>query len=86
MIKKWDQFNEAGLTLDSSTLDGWRKNPPNENTSYLIYLSTEILESVKSRYNDALDKAVKMGKTKRLVIKDFDPMHPSKGTIEYLSE
>jgi multiple sugar transport system substrate-binding protein len=46
----------------------------------------KTIAELNKSYNDALDKAVKMGKTKRLIIKDFDPMHPSKGTIEYLSE
>ena len=37
-------------------------------------------------YNEALDRDVKAGKVKRLVIKDFDPMKPLAGTLEYLSE
>jgi len=37
-------------------------------------------------YNEALDRDVKSGKIKRLVIKDFDPMKPLAGTLEYLSE
>lgn len=46
----------------------------------------KTIAELNKSYNDALDKAVKMGKTKRLVIKDFDPLHPSKGTVQYLSE
>lgn len=44
------------------------------------------LKDLTNRYNEALDKEVKMGKIKRLVIKDYDPLHPSDGTFEYLSE
>lgn len=46
----------------------------------------KTLDELNKTYNDALDKAVKMGKTKRVVVKDFDPLHPSKGTVEYLDK
>lgn len=46
----------------------------------------ETIEKLNSTYNAALDKEVKMGKTKRLVIKDYDPLHPGDGTVEYLDE
>ena len=44
----------------------------------------ETIDNLNKTYNAALDKEVKMGKTKRLVIKDYDPLHPGDGTIEYL--
>ena len=44
------------------------------------------LSDLTKRYNDALDRDVKLGKIKRLVIKDFDPMKPGAGTIEYLDK
>lgn len=46
----------------------------------------ETIEMLNKTYNDALDKEVKMGKTKRLVIKDYDPLHPNAGTVEYLEQ
>lgn len=46
----------------------------------------ETIAALNKTYNDALDKEVKMGKTKRLVIKDYDPLNPSAGTVEYLDK
>ena len=46
----------------------------------------ETIEKLNKAYNEALDKETKMGKVKRLVIKDYDPLHPNEGTMEYLSE
>lgn len=46
----------------------------------------ETIAKLNKAYNEALDKEVKMGKVKRLVIKDYDPLHPNDGTMEYLSE
>ncbi|MDD2214741.1 MAG: extracellular solute-binding protein [Oscillospiraceae bacterium] len=46
----------------------------------------EAIEDLNTRYNDALDSDVANGSIKRLVIKDYDPLHPSAGTAEYLSE
>jgi multiple sugar transport system substrate-binding protein len=48
-------------------------------------ISTTIADLNKS-YNAALDSAVAMGKVKRLVIQNFDPLHPSKGTSTYLTK
>ena len=45
-----------------------------------------ILETLTKDYNDALDKEVTMGKTRRLIIKDFDPLKPAEGTLEYLDQ
>lgn len=44
----------------------------------------EAIEDLNTRYNAALENDIKLGKVKRLVIKDFDPMNPSAGTVEYL--
>ncbi len=46
----------------------------------------EAIEDLNTRYNDALDADVASGTTKRLVIKDYDSLHPSKGIAEYLTE
>lgn len=46
----------------------------------------DAIADLNKRYNDALDNDVSMGKVKRLVIKDFDSMHPNAGTIEYLDK
>lgn len=44
------------------------------------------IATLNKTYNEALDKEVKMGKVKRLVIKDYDPLHPNDGTVEYLEQ
>ncbi len=46
----------------------------------------ETIAKLNKTYNDALDKEAKMGKTKRLIIKDYDPLHPEQGTVEYLEQ
>lgn len=46
----------------------------------------QTIATLNKTYNEALDKEVKMGKTKRLVIKDYDPLHPNDGTMEYLDK
>lgn len=46
----------------------------------------KTIADLNKRYNEALEKDIKLGKVKRLVIKDFDPLHPNAGTNEYLSK
>lgn len=46
----------------------------------------EAIADLNTRYNEALDQGVADGTIQRLVIRDFDPMNSSGGTIEYLSE
>ena len=46
----------------------------------------EAIEDLNTRYNEALDADVASGSCTRLVIKDYDPLHPSMGTAEYLTE
>ncbi|RRD93705.1 extracellular solute-binding protein [Clostridiales bacterium COT073_COT-073] len=46
----------------------------------------QTIAEMNQLYNEALDRDVKAGKVKRLRIKDFDPMKPLNGTLEYLSE
>lgn len=46
----------------------------------------ETIETLNKNYNEALDQAVSMGKVKRLVIKDYDPVNPNSGTMEYLDK
>ncbi|MCI6887776.1 MAG: extracellular solute-binding protein [Lachnospiraceae bacterium] len=43
----------------------------------------EAIADLNKRYNNALENDIKLGKVKRIVIKDFDPLHPNQGTIEY---
>ena len=43
----------------------------------------EAIADLKKRYNEALENDIKIEKTKRIVIKDFDPLHPGEGTVEY---
>lgn len=43
----------------------------------------EAIADLNKRYNEALENDIKLGKIKRLVIKDYDPLHPSAGTVEY---
>ncbi len=44
------------------------------------------IEDLNTRYNEALDADVAAGSATRLVIKDYDPLHPDQGTPEYLTE
>jgi multiple sugar transport system substrate-binding protein len=44
------------------------------------------IADLNKNYNAALDSAVAMGKVKRLVIQNYDPLHPSKGTSTYLTK
>lgn len=43
----------------------------------------DAIADLNKRYNEALENDIKIGKTKRIVIKNFDPMHPGEGTVEY---
>lgn len=43
----------------------------------------EAIEDLNTRYNSALDADVASGTVKRLIIKDYDPLHPSAGTSTY---
>ena len=44
----------------------------------------EAIEDLNTRYNEALEADIASGSAKRLVISDYDPLHPSSGTITYL--
>ena len=46
----------------------------------------ETIADLNKRYNEALERDIKSGSTKRLVIKNYDPMKPNAGSFEYLSE
>lgn len=46
----------------------------------------EAIADLNQRYNDALDADVASGSVKRLVIADYDPLHPSAGTATYLTK
>lgn len=43
----------------------------------------DAIADLNKRYNAALENDIKLGKTKRIIIKNFDPLHPNEGTIEY---
>lgn len=44
------------------------------------------IKDLNTRYNDALARGLANGSCTRLVIKDFDPLHPSSGTCTYLTK
>lgn len=46
----------------------------------------DAINDLNARYNAALESAISSGSSKRLVIEDFDPLHPSAGTCKYLTE
>lgn len=46
----------------------------------------EAISDLNTRYNEALEADIASGSTQRLVISDYDPLHPNEGTITYLSE
>ena len=41
------------------------------------------IEDLNTRYNAAYDEDISLGFVKRLVIPDYDPLHPSAGTVEW---
>lgn len=46
----------------------------------------EAINDLNKRYNEALERDVKSGTVKRLVIKDYNPKNPNGGTPEYLTK
>lgn len=46
----------------------------------------DAIADLNTRYNEALDADVASGSAKRLVIADYDPLHPSQGTATYLEQ
>lgn len=53
----------------------------------LGYVSADdAIADLNTRYNDALERGLANGSCKRLVISDFDPLNPSAGTCDYLTE
>ena len=46
----------------------------------------KCVADLNKRYNEALEKDVKLGKTKRVVIKNFDMLHPNDNPITYLDK
>ena len=44
------------------------------------------IEDLNTRYNAAYDEDVSLGFIKRLVIADYDPLHPSAGTVTWLDK
>ena len=46
----------------------------------------EAIEDLNTRYNDALERALEAGSTQRVIIEDYDPAHPSAGTVTYSAE
>ena len=41
------------------------------------------IAELNQRYNDSYDRAIRAGRIQRLIIRDYDPMRPSAGKIEY---
>jgi extracellular solute-binding protein family 1 len=46
----------------------------------------EAINDLNTRYNEALEADIASGSTKRLVISDYDPLHPIKGNAQYLDK
>lgn len=46
----------------------------------------EAIEDLNTRYNEAYEADIESGSVQRLVIEDYDPLHPSAGTATYLDE
>lgn len=46
----------------------------------------EAIADLNKRYNEAYDEDILTGSVKRLVIADFDPLHPAAGTATYLDK
>mgnify|MGYP004673972259 CR=1 FL=1 len=46
----------------------------------------KCIADLNKRYNEALEKDVKLGKVKRVVIENFDNLHPNANPISYLSK
>lgn len=46
----------------------------------------EAIEDLNTRYNQAYEDDILSGNLQRLVISDFDPLHPSAGTATYLDK
>jgi multiple sugar transport system substrate-binding protein len=44
------------------------------------------IEDLNTRYNEAYEEDILSGTVKRLVIADYDPLHPSAGTATYLDK
>lgn len=46
----------------------------------------EAIQDLNTRYNDALERGLANGSCTRVVIADYDPLHPSAGTPSYETE
>lgn len=46
----------------------------------------KTIEDLNKTYNEALDKDISLGKTKRLVVENYDPLNPNSGTVKYLDK
>lgn len=46
----------------------------------------EAIEDLNTRYNEAYEADIASGSIQRLVIEDYDPLHPNDGTVTYLDE
>ena len=44
----------------------------------------EAIEDLNTRYNQCYDDDISYGSVRRLVIEDYDPLHPSAGTVTWL--
>ena len=46
----------------------------------------EAIADLNTRYNQAYDEDVSLGFVRRLVVEDYDPLHPSAGTVTWLEQ
>lgn len=46
----------------------------------------EAIADLNTRYNAALEAGLANGSCKRVIVENYDPLHPSKGTVTYVTE
>lgn len=46
----------------------------------------KTIKELNESYNEALDKDISLGKTKRLIVENYDPLSPNSGTVKYIDK
>jgi multiple sugar transport system substrate-binding protein len=46
----------------------------------------KTISQLNTNYNKALNEAISMGKVKRVVVSNYDPLHPDEGKVQYLDK
>lgn len=68
------------------TLEGDKYNAVFFNAILGNITADEAIADLNKRYNEALERGLANGSCKRLVIEDYNPLHPSEGTRQYLDK